>query len=133
LRNCFDSPASVFRMAPLVMRRVAPIVMVVVLVAWGSGALQALHEHAHALEDRAAALQDHDRDPDHPGEPGKAPFHDESNCEVHAMLRAPIVSAGPVLVIICLGLFVAFLTMIEPPIGSRRVPLRCDCRGPPVR
>ena len=115
-------------------RRVAPILMIVVLAALGSGALQALHEHAHQLADAGAHDECHGHEGatphDHPTPPH---HHDETNCELHALLRAPIVSAGPVAVLICLGLFVAFLTMVEPPLASRRVPLRCDCRGPPSR
>lgn len=117
-------------------RRVAPILMIVVLAALGTGMLQALHEHAHALADGAAGHHHHDdHDHDHGGrhDHPAPPHHDNTNCELHALLRAPIVSAGPVAVLICLGLFVAFLTTVEPPLASRRVPLRCDCRGPPSR
>ena len=113
-------------------RRVAPILLIVVLAALGTGMLQALHEHAHALADAGASAEchGHDHGSDHEPAPVR---HDESNCELHALLRAPILSAGPVAILICLGLFVAFLTSVEPPLASRRVPLRCDCRGPPTR
>lgn len=114
-------------------RRVAPILMIVVLAALGSGALQALHEHAHVLTDASAPGHDHDHEGDTHHDHPAPPHHDETNCELHALLRAPILSAGPVAVLICLGLFVAFLTTIEPPLASRRAPLRCDCRGPPSR
>jgi hypothetical protein len=33
--------------------------------------------------------------------------------------------------LICLGLFVAFLTLLDKPLISRPVPVRIDCRGPP--
>ena len=107
--------------------------MIVVLAALGTGMLQALHEHAHELADASAHDHDHDHDHDAPHDHPAPPHHDETTCELHALLRAPIVSAGPVAILICLGLFVAFLTTVEPPLASRRVPLRCDCRGPPSR
>lgn len=112
-------------------RRAAPILAIVLLAALGSGSLQALHEHAHALADAGAHAECHGHDHGAPHDPAPV-HHDETNCELHALLRAPILSAGPVAVLVCLGLFVAFLTTVEPPPASRRVPLRCDCRGPPA-
>ena len=41
-------------------------------------------------------------------------------------------SVGWVPLLICLGLFVAFLTLLTPQLASQRVAIRIDCRGPPV-
>ena len=60
-----------------------------------------------------------------------APVHDESNCPVHAQLHLPFIAGGWVPLLVCLGLFVAFLTLLPASLVSHRPPLRPDCRGPP--
>jgi hypothetical protein len=34
--------------------------------------------------------------------------------------------------LVCLGLLVAFLTLLAPAMTPQRIALRIDCRGPPV-
>ena len=41
-------------------------------------------------------------------------------------------AAGWVPVLVCLGLFAAFLTVLSPRLTPQRVPPRTDCRGPPA-
>jgi hypothetical protein len=93
-------------------RRATGILLIAALLALGSGALLHLHnDAAHA---------------------GEGP-HDESHCLVHAMMRGPMLSDGATSTLVCLGLFVAFLTMLVIEPASRQAILRLDCRGPPAR
>jgi len=108
--------------------RITSIVLACWFVALGSGALAALHDLQHDQEDAAIAAADRAA-----GRPEReAPHHDESNCPVHAQLHIPCISAGWVPLLVCLGLFVAFLTLLPAPSVSRRALLRLDCRGPPA-
>jgi hypothetical protein len=61
-----------------------------------------------------------------------APIHDESNCFVHAQLHIARILVGWVPLLVLLGLFVAFLTLIAVPLISQRQLFRIDCRGPPI-
>lgn len=114
------------------MRRIPAILLVLASLALGSGALEWVHNCAHAREDahRAAeATAAAGQDP----APADHPDHDESTCRLHALLNAPqLPTAGPAL-LVCGGLFVALLTPNAPRIEARRTPLRLDCRGPPAR
>lgn len=105
------------------MRRFAPILLLVAFAAIGSGALARVHDLAHAELDAH-----HEASHDEPS----APAHDETNCEVHALLRAPLTASTPLVAVILLGLFAAFLTLLAPKLHAQRVPVRIDCRGPPV-
>jgi len=58
--------------------------------------------------------------------------HDESNCSICLNLHAPAVAAAIVVTLICLGVFVAFLTQLAPRPESQRALSRIDCRGPPL-
>jgi len=109
-------------------RRVAAILLMLVFLALGTGALESLHNHVHALEDaaEAAAAKAAGKPVDLPHE------HNENNCDVHAQLHLPLVTAAWVPLLVLLGAFVAFLTLLAPPPISRRPPLRIDCRGPPI-
>lgn len=107
------------------MRYFAGILLLLTFASTGSGALARLHDLAHAQQDHQHHGHSHD-------EQAPAPAHDETNCELHAMLRAPLVSGTAVPVLILLGLFAAFLTLLAPRLHSQRVPARIDCRGPPV-
>ena len=104
------------------MRRLASIFLLASVALLGSGAMGFLHDLSHAIQDRQAAAA-------HPGDP--APVHNEANCLVHAILRAPGLAAGAVPLLVYFGLLVAFLTLLAPRPVSVRVPLRIDCRGPP--
>jgi len=108
-------------------KRITAILLACWFVALGSGALEALHDLQHDREDAAIAAADRaagrpERDP---------PQHDESNCPVHAQLHIPFISAGWVPVLVCVGFFVAFLTLSPASLVSHRSPVRPDCRGPP--
>jgi hypothetical protein len=59
--------------------------------------------------------------------------HDESNCFTHAQLKLPMLGSGYVPVLVCIGVFVAFLTLLPTPVRSRRPILLLDSRGPPAR
>ena len=101
------------------MQRLAGAILIALFLALGSGALEYAHNLEHAREDARV----------------KAPEkqHDESNCVFHAQLHAPLLAAAWVPLLVCLGLFVAFLTLLaEQPIPHRPI-TRLDCRGPPAR
>jgi hypothetical protein len=104
------------------------ILLLLAFGALGTGALEYLHNAEHRREDAreaAAAVA--------AGRPVKPqPLHDESNCDLHAQLHVPLLAAGWVPLLVCLGLFVAFLTLLAPPLVSQRPLLRLDCRGPPA-
>ena len=110
------------------MRRISAILLVVAFIGIGSGALSWVHELAHAAEDSrmAAAL------PTDAGDRGKVP-HSENNCNLHAILRAPLASTHWVPLLVLIGLFVAFVSQLSPSLVSHRLLDRIDCRGPPVR
>jgi hypothetical protein len=109
-------------------RRVASTVLLVCFVLLGTGAAEYWHNLGHAREDgRLAAGGERGGGPADP-----APRHDDSNCVYHARLHAPFMSVGILPLLICLGLLVAFLSSIAPPLITQRVPLRLDCRGPPA-
>jgi hypothetical protein len=95
------------------MRRAAAITLIVLFALLGSGAM--LHVHN---EDIDAADAGH---------------HDEQHCLVHALLAGPMLADGVTPLLICLGLFVAFLTMLAPQPALHLVLTRLDCRGPPAR
>ena len=92
------------------MRRATGILLMAVLLALGSGAVQHVHNDAHTGDGQ----------------------HDESNCLLHALMRGPMLSEGVTPALVCLGVFVAFLTMLVIEPASQQVILRLDCRGPPV-
>lgn len=123
------------------MLRVAPILLTVSITLWGSGGLMYVHNLDHAARDAAAAAHEHssqhaacgshghDHGPAH-GTPVHR--HDETNCEIHAQLHMPLLAGGWVPVLVCLGLFIAFLSLLSPRLTPQRVPPRTDCRGPPA-
>jgi hypothetical protein len=101
-------------------RRLTAIVMLVAIALLGSGTLEYLHNLAHAYEDIAAGAPE-------------SRHHDDTNCAVHAQLHLPMLGGAHVPLLVFLGLFVAFLTQLPRAVESRRIPIRLDCRGPPVR
>ena len=111
------------------MRRVVAIFLSVAFLGLGTGALEYLHNLDHKREDaqRASACESGSHSHhDH------APLHTDTNCETHAQLHMPTISAGWVPLLVCLGLFVAFLTILATEPDSHRPLLRLDCRGPPA-
>jgi hypothetical protein len=111
------------------MRRLPAILVACAFALLGSGALSHVHAHAHAIEDRAAGRH---ACCSHPPDHGDRPLHDETNCDLHASLASPVLAPGYVPLLVCLGLFVAFLTQLDPSLPSQRTPARTDCRGPPA-
>lgn len=109
------------------MKRVAAIVLLLTFLGLGSGALNYLHELQHAREDAIA-----DARAKAEGHPIVPHHHDETNCQTCAQLHMQFVSISWVPTLICLGLFVAFLTQVDAPLISRLMPARIDCRGPPA-
>jgi hypothetical protein len=87
--------------------------LIVLFALLGSGTM--LHVHN---EDVDAAHTDH---------------HDREHCLVHALLAAPVLADGVTPLLVCLGLFVAFLTMLASQPAIQRFFTRLDCRGPPAR
>ena len=112
------------------MRRITAILMVLCYVALGSGAMERLHNAQHATEDAKIAAPS-EAGP-HSGDHHPSPIHDESNCPVHAQLHLAGLAVAWVPFLICLGLFVAFLTLLPPRPAARQVVFAIACRGPPL-
>jgi hypothetical protein len=93
-----------------VLRRVTAILLIGLLLALGSGVVQHLHEDAHVGDTH----------------------HDENTCVLHALLRGPMMTGGWTPLLVCLGLLVAFLTMLTPQPAPQKFFTRLDCRGPPA-
>ena len=110
------------------MHRFAAIILVLFYAALGSGAVESLHNAQHASEDARVLAAAHDAGTT----PHSPVHHDENNCPVHLQLHLSVMAVGWVPLLICLGLFVAFLTELplSLPAQQRRVVL--PCRGPPV-
>jgi hypothetical protein len=110
------------------MYRLAGVILALFFLASGTGLLDHLHDLDHARTDAevmAAAQAE--------GRPMKgAPVHDDDNCVIHAQLHAPLLAGGWVAFLICLGLYVAFLTLLAPELVPQPAFSRLDCRGPPT-
>jgi hypothetical protein len=119
----FAAPTKVI----VVLNRLASILLLICFAGLGSGAMKYLHDLQHDAED---AVTDALRKA--AGLPIEHHEHDETNCPVHAQLHMQFTATSYVAIIICLGLFVAFLTLLEKPLIPRQLPARIDCRGPPV-
>lgn len=145
----------------LQVRRVPIILLIACFALLSSGVMEWVHNLEHAREDAAASSAapaeagraergerhvhahghgghaHHDHAGAAHGErvPAAPPHrhHDANNCAEHAQLHIPLLSAGPVPLLVCLGLFVAFLTQITSSPVSRAIPSRIRCRGPPAR
>ena len=99
-------------------RHVASILLLLAFLCLGSGTAEFLHNREHAREDAQS---------DHPAAP-----HDESNCVIHAQLHTPLLSIAWTPLLVFLGLFVAFLSLLTPALIPQRTFIRLDCRGPPA-
>jgi hypothetical protein len=105
-----------------ILRRLSAILLLVAFAALGSGLLEDLHQRTHTMQHAAAAKAGTD-----------AAGRDRGDgCELCANLHVARISAGWVPILVCLGVFVAFLTQLAPQWAPQRVVLRIDCRGPPV-
>ena len=105
------------------LKRFSAILLVCAVAALGSGALRYAHEMAHASQDAHRDAAGHDSHPTAP--------HDESNCFTHAQLKLPMLGAAHVPMLVCIGVFVAFLMLLPTPVRLRRPILQLDSRGPP--
>jgi hypothetical protein len=110
------------------LRRFPSILLIAAFLALGTGALSYLHnvDHRH-LEREHASLATRDGLPPRP-----SPLPDDNNCKTHAQLHQPVSAAAWTPLLVFLGLFVAFLTLLTPEPVSYRPLLRLDCRGPPA-
>jgi hypothetical protein len=106
--------------------RFSAILLAFCYLALGTGGLEYAHNLQHAAEDAKV-----DAIATAAGAPVEHHQHDETNCDVHAQLHLALFLTSWVPTLICLGLFVAFLTLILTPLIPRLVPVRIDCRGPP--
>jgi hypothetical protein len=109
------------------LKRLASYLLLLVFLALGTGAAEYVHNRQHAAEDAIedaaiVAL----------GHPSQEHHHDESNCVVHAQLHMQYEAVGWVPILISAGLFVGFLSLLADPFIHRMMPLRVDCRGPPL-
>ena len=110
------------------MRRFPAFIASICFVLLGTGALEYLHNLEHEREDAAQMAIARVA-----GKPvQEAPRHDDSNCSVHAQLHLPTLPAAWVPLLICLGVFVAFMTELAPALAPQRAWLHIDCRGPPA-
>lgn len=103
------------------MHRLAAIILIAGYFALGSGTLEQIHLRQHLLEHanaKTSATDHSDRS--------------ENDCEFCVQLHAPALSSGWVPLLVCLGLLVAFLTLLAPAIQPQRITARIDCRGPPL-
>jgi hypothetical protein len=110
-------------------RRVSITLLLLCFLGLGSGALRFAHDAAHARDD--ARIETAARAAGVPVDPKDRHPHDESNCDLHALLKAPLAVAPVIPLLVQLGLFVAFLTLLVSPVTRLRLPARIDCRGPP--
>jgi hypothetical protein len=108
--------------------RAAAILLALCFLALGSGTLEFLHNLQHQREDASEAALAAAAGRSIPSHQ----THDESNCDFHAQLHVPLLAAVWIPLLVLLGAFVAFLTLLARPLAGHRVPLRIDCRGPPL-
>jgi hypothetical protein len=62
----------------------------------------------------------------------RLPTHDESHCTIQLALHMPTTAVPVVVVLIGVGVFIAFLSQICESLVSVRIPLTLACRGPPA-
>ena len=111
------------------MNRLAASILVLCYLALGSGAVERWHNARHAVEDAAviSAAQK-------AGLPAPAlPTHDDNNCLIHAQIHLSTMVVGWVQILILLGVFVAFLTLLPMKVAGVERLFALACRGPPAR
>jgi hypothetical protein len=107
------------------MKRPCAILLLCAIAALASGALEYLHNAQHLSHHADSAATD--------GLQSPAPErHDDSNCALHRRLHMPAMAAQWVPLLIFLGLFVAFLTLLAPRLAPQRALASIACRGPPA-
>lgn len=106
------------------LHRLFSILLLLGFLALGTGLLENLHLQTH--------LQDHAATKLTPEDPGHSdPI--ESNCQLCLQLHLPTLSTAWVPLLVCLGLIVAFLTLLAPRLTPQRIAAHIDCRGPPPK
>ena len=108
------------------MRRIAAVILIICYALLGSGAVERWHNAQHAIEDAAGMVSGSSQAPQN------SPLHTDWNCAFHAQLHLASMAVGWVPLLICLGLFLAFLTLLPVRLSPPRVVMALACRGPPV-
>ena len=115
------------------MNRAASILLLLCFVGLATKSLSHLHDLDHRQQDAARSAEAAAASLPAPDEPHHHHHHhDESNCDLHAQLQLPIIAVGWVPLLVCLGLFLAFLTLLPASRVDQRQPVRVHCRGPPA-
>lgn len=107
------------------MRRATGILLLISLFGATSGLLRYIHlqEHVHGAvvsADNRVSLRT-------PGEAG----HDEESCLICVTLHMPMAGSGYTPLLVFLGLFIAFLTLLTHTLAPQRVCRATYSRGPP--
>jgi hypothetical protein len=140
LRASFYLTVSCIWRKLLSVRNAASYALLITFLLMGTGALEYLHNWAHELEDRLEdqkeAVAEALAAPPLPPNMHRIPMqrqheHDENNCEVHAQLHMAIILYSWTPLLIWLGIWIAFLSLLAVPLIPRPLPERIDCRGPP--
>src|SRR5436190_14210535 len=97
-------------------RRFPLLILLFAVLSLGTGALEFVHNLEHQREDAIALAAA--RKAGAPQQP--PPVHNDSNCAVHAQLHLPTISIGWVPLLVFFGLFVAFVTLLAPPLVSQQ-------------
>ena len=121
------------------LRRLFSILLLVTFSALGSGWLSHVHAQTHAMEDAAAARSHvahaghhhHHHEPTRDQKRDRTPSHDETNCDLHAMLRAPVASLTTAPVLVLAGGIVGRMSLGSESLVAQRTQAWIDCRGPP--
>jgi hypothetical protein len=109
--------------------RLAASILVLCYLALGSGAVERWHNARHAVEDATAVAA-----ATKAGLPAPAiPTHNDSNCQTHAQIHLSTMVIGWVQLLILLGVFVAFLTLLPVKAAGVVPHFALTCRGPPAR
>jgi hypothetical protein len=109
--------------------RAAAAILLICYAALGSGAVERWHNARHAAED--AQITQAARQAGAPLQ--QLPFHTDYNCSFHWQLHISGMAVAWAPLLICLGLFVAFLTMLPVRLPAYQRLLVIPCRGPPAR
>jgi hypothetical protein len=123
-----------------VLRRLPSILLLIAFSVLGSGWLSHVHAQTHAMEDAAAAHSHaghagyhhhHEPSSDDRPSPDERPTHDETNCDLHAMLRAPVASLNATPALVVAGEITGRVSLGAESLVAQRTLARIACRGPP--
>jgi hypothetical protein len=107
-------------------RRITGLILLAVLTLAQSGWLNYLHLEEHLSAPHAAALHLSISAPT-PGDD-----HDENNCSVCMNLHMAVSATKYIPLLICLGILVAFLSLLTPRPRALREAVWIEGRGPPA-